>query len=109
MAAEQRGRVRLPRGFWVFFSTMIALSAILGGANIWCSFLLNARFEASQRAQGQAIEAKLCRTLDTLKPLSRGLVVPPEDASPGSSRAFDQELVARLAPLAQLGPDIGCP
>ena len=56
---------------------------------------------ASQRAEGAALEHKLCTTLGRLSALK------PPAGSPADnpSRAFEQELTATLA---ELGPDVGC-
>jgi type II secretory pathway pseudopilin PulG len=65
------------------------------------------REQAAQRQQGAAIEDKLCKSLAPLASLAT-LQPPAGNPSDNPSRAYEQELSARLAPLAQLGPDIGC-
>ena len=62
---------------------------------------------AAQRAQAELIEAKLCTTLKPLAGLA-GLRPPAGNPADNPARAFEQHLVAKLAPLAQLGPDLGC-
>jgi hypothetical protein len=85
----------------IVLSALLSLSA-LGGAVAY--------YHSSQRAQqrqGVAIEAKLCATLEPLAGLA-GLKPPPGNPADNPSRAFEQQLVVKLAPLAQLGPDLGC-
>jgi hypothetical protein len=57
--------------------------------------------QVSQRAQGAALEHKLCITLSRLAALK------PPAGSPAANpaRAFDQQ---QQAVLAELGPDVGC-
>jgi hypothetical protein len=57
--------------------------------------------QASQRAQGAALQHKLCITLGRLAALK------PPAGSPAANpaRAFDQQ---QQAVLAELGPDVGC-
>jgi len=62
---------------------------------------------AAQQRAGAAIEGKLCKSLEPLAALAR-LKPPAGNPDENPSRAYEQELSARLAPLAQLGPDIGC-
>jgi uncharacterized protein HemX len=66
-----------------------------------------AQQEAVQRAQGAAIERKLCTSLEPLAALTT-LKPPAGNPADNPSRAFEQQLVVKLAPLAQLGPDLGC-
>lgn len=63
--------------------------------------------QAAQRAQGAALERKLCATLDPLAGLA-SLKPPAGNPADNPSRAYEQELSAKLAPLAQLAPDLGC-
>jgi hypothetical protein len=62
---------------------------------------------AAQQRQGAQLEAKLCATLGPLAGLA-GLRPPAGNPADNPSRAFEQQLVVKLAPLAQLGPDLGC-
>lgn len=57
--------------------------------------------QASQRAQGAALERKLCTSLDRLA----GLKPPPGPAAGNPSRAY---LLQQHQVLAELGPDVGC-
>lgn len=61
----------------------------------------------SQEAQSALFLAKLCSSLKPLESLA-GLKPPVGDPATNPSRAFEQQLVLKLAPLAQLGPDVGC-
>jgi hypothetical protein len=63
--------------------------------------------QAAQRRAGTLVEQKLCTTLAPLGSLS-GLQAPAGNPAQNPSRAFEQRLVRRLQPLAELGPDIGC-
>lgn len=63
--------------------------------------------QAAQRAQGELLEQKLCKTLEPFAGLA-GLKPPPGNPADNPARAFEQQLVVKLAPLAQLGPDLGC-
>lgn len=82
-------------------SALLSVSALLGAVAYYHSS------QASQQRQGAALEAKLCATLEPLAGLA---VLKPPAGNPDSnpSRAFEQQLVVKLAPLAQLGPDLGC-
>jgi hypothetical protein len=57
--------------------------------------------QAAQRAQGAALEHKLCTSLDRLA----GLKPPPGPAAGNPSRAY---LLQQHQVLAELGPDVGC-
>jgi hypothetical protein len=63
--------------------------------------------QAAQRAQGGLLEAKLCKTLEPFAGLA-ALKPPAGNPADNPARAFEQALVVKLAPLAQLGPDLGC-
>lgn len=56
---------------------------------------------AAQRAQGAALEQKLCTSLGRLA----GLRPPPGPAAGNPSRAY---LLQQHQVLAELGPDVGC-
>lgn len=62
---------------------------------------------AAQRQQAQAFEKRLCATLLPVEGLAQ-LKPPAGDPAANPSRAFEQELARKLAPLAELGPDVGC-
>lgn len=62
----------------------------------------------AQRAAGAALERKLCTTLGPLAVLAT-LKPPAGNPRDNPSRAYEQRLAAAVAPLAQLGPDLGCP
>jgi hypothetical protein len=64
--------------------------------------------QAAQRHAGQIVEQKLCATLAPLGSLS-SLEAPAGNPASNPSRAFEQRLVAKLQPLAELGADLGCP
>jgi hypothetical protein len=68
---------------------------------------LAAQQQAAQRAQGAALERKLCTTLEPFTGLA-ALKPPAGNPADNPARAFEQALVVKLAPLAQLGPDLGC-
>ena len=106
----------------VFLFVFCALG--IGGNLYWTAHEVNSNAAAQQRQQasqqqqaaaeqaaqqraGAATEGKLCKSL---APLASLATLKPPAGNPASnpSRAFEQELSARLAPLAQLGPDIGC-
>lgn len=60
-----------------------------------------AQQSAAQRAQGAALEQKLCTSLDRLA----GLSPPPGPSAGNPSRAY---LLQQHQVLAELGPDVGC-
>jgi hypothetical protein len=62
---------------------------------------------AAQQRAGAVIVARLCLSLEPLEGLAQ-LKPPAGNAHDNPSRAYEQQLSARLAPLAQLGPDLGC-
>lgn len=66
-----------------------------------------AQTAATQHAQAQAFERRLCATLLPLESLAK-LKPPAGNPVANPSRAFEQQLVRKLAPLAELGPDVGC-
>lgn len=61
----------------------------------------DAAVAASQKAQSEAFEQKLCATLDRLAALKP----PPGSPAGNPSRAYLQQ---QHAVLAELGPDVGC-
>lgn len=67
----------------------------------------DAKAAAAQHAQAQAFERRLCATLLPLESLAQ-LKPPAGNPVANPSRAFEQELARKLAPLAELGPDVGC-
>ena len=91
------------RSIVVMFGIAVGLAVI---AIFWINHAVNAS-AASQRRQGELLEARLCATLEPLAGLAT-LTPPPGNPLANPSRAFEQQLVVRLAPLAQLGPDLGC-
>lgn len=108
----------LTRGERLFAAGALTLLVVLSGGTLISQQLQQNSFEttittnhnanlARQAAQGAAVEAKLCKTLKPLEPLAE-LRAPAGDPVSNPSRAFEQQLVIRLAPLAQLGADIGC-
>jgi hypothetical protein len=82
-------------------SVVLSVSALLGAIGYYHSS------QQAQQRQGVQIEAKLCATLEPLAGLA-GLTPPAGNPDSNPSRAFEQQLVVKLAPLAQLGPDLGC-
>jgi hypothetical protein len=80
---------------------LLILTLIVGGANLWATFLVVHANQAAQRRQGQAVERKICTTLTRLS----GLQPPPGNPQANPSRAYLQDLHATLS---QLGPDLGC-
>lgn len=85
----------------VLLTVVLSVSA-LAGAVIY--------YHTSQRAQqrqGEQLEQKICTTLAPLAGLAK-LKPPAGNPADNPSRAFEQQLVIKLAPLAQLGPDLGC-
>lgn len=101
---------------------LLLMVLIVGVGNLWNSFNLNSQVKQTQREQqdqqaqqqkiqkeaGMIVEGKICRSLVPLEGLS-SLRPPAGDPATNPSRAFEQQLVVKLAPLAQLGDDIGCP
>lgn len=92
---------------------LFALAVILAGLNLtWTAYEVHASRDAIQAAQhreqlaaqqaGQAVEAKLCKSLGKLA----ALPPPPGDPAANPSRAWEQ---AFHAILDELGPDISCP
>ena len=111
----ERGLSRVQgRAVIVLFVIAVALAAF---AIFWVSHAVRTATAAAQRqaaaeqaAQQRAaavIGAKLCSSLLPLEALA-GLKPPPGSPADNPSRAYEQELSAKLAPLAQLGPDLGC-
>jgi hypothetical protein len=87
---------------------LLALVLVVGGGNLWASWLevhsaqaAQRREVAAQRQQGRVTERKLCTTMQRLAALKP----PPGSAAANPSRAYDQSLHATLD---QLGPDLGC-
>jgi hypothetical protein len=101
-----------------FAAAVLLTVVVLGAGNLASSYMQNKAFQrqftmaqqqaaATQRKTGALIEAKLCSTLLPVEALAR-LTPPPGDPAKNPSRAFEQKLIVTLAPLAQLGADIGC-
>ena len=63
--------------------------------------------KAAQQRASAAVEGKLCKSLGPLAGLA-GLKPPAGNPGDNPSRAYEQRLSAKLAALAQLGPDLGC-
>lgn len=87
---------------------LFVLSLMLNAANLlWTAHEVNSAAAAQRREQvtaqraGQAVAAKLCKTLGKLAALQP----PPGSAQANPSRAYEQQLHETLS---QLGPDIGC-
>jgi hypothetical protein len=117
-AVGATGPAGVSRRVKFFAGLFLALVVVMSGGTLISQQLQQNQFESTittnhnanlqrQAAQGAAIEAKLCKTLKPLEPLAE-LKAPPGDPAANPSRAFEQQLVIRLAPLAQLGADIGC-
>ena len=101
---------------------LILLVLLVGGGNLWNSYYLTGQVRAQAKSQqkqqdeqaaaqkklGAVVEAKLCSSLAKFSALT-DLRAPAGNPVDNPSRAFDQRLVLAVAPLAQLGPDIGCP
>lgn len=111
----KRGLTRRER--W-FAGGAVVLAVVMSGATLISQQLQQNSFETTintnhnanlerQAAQAAAVEAKLCKSLKPLEPLAT-LKAPVGNPASNPSRAFEQQLVIRLAPLAQLGSDIGC-
>lgn len=66
-----------------------------------------ATVKAQQKTQNAAFLRRLCSSLEPLTGLSQ-LRPPSGNPRDNPSRAYEQQLSAKLAPLAQLGPDLGC-
>lgn len=75
----------------------LALSAL----TLWGATVYYHREQASQRAQSESFERRLCTTLGRLAALKP----PPGSAADNPSRAYLQQ---EHAVLAELGPDVGC-
>jgi hypothetical protein len=104
---------------------LLVLTFIVGGGNLLASWDQVQQYKASQqreqaaqqrqaaaeqaaqRRQGELLEQRLCATLDPLAGLA-GLKPPAGNPADNPSRAFEQRLVLKLAPLGQLAPDLGC-
>ena len=94
------------------FQVILSLSVLLGWVAYYHSSQASQqRQEAAEKLAAQraaaAVEQKLCATLKPLAGLA-GLRPPAGNPADNQSRAFEQHLVVKLAPLAQLGPDLGC-
>ena len=89
------------------FVALAMLTLVMTGVAILFTVSYYQREQAAQRRQGAQLEQKLCATLDPLAGLA---TLKPPAGNPGDnpSRAYEQRLSAKLAPLAQLGPDLGC-
>jgi hypothetical protein len=107
----------------------ILLVLLVGAGNLWNEYYLNGKVtnlvhnqaeedrknqqaqqaaQAAQKTAGLLIESKLCASLIPLASLST-LKPPAGDPATNPARAFEQDLVAKLAPLANLASDIHCP
>jgi hypothetical protein len=86
---------------------LFALTVALSAASILFTVGYFHREQGTQQRQGEQLEQRLCATLGPLAGLA---TLRPPAGNPGDnpSRAFEQDLSAKLAPLAQLGPDLGC-
>lgn len=95
------GSVRVTRSARRFAVLLLFLVLVIGGANLYSSYLEYRHFATTQEQQGRAVEVKLCATLDKLAALK----APTGSAADNPSRAYEQELAMTLS---QLKPDIGC-
>lgn len=107
----ERGLSRIQgRGVVFLFGLAVVLAAY---SLFWNAHEVNSnaaaqqRQQASQKLAAQLVEARLCKSLLPLEGLAN-LRPPAGDPVNNPSRAYEQELSAKLAPLAQLGPDLGC-
>jgi hypothetical protein len=80
---------------------LLILVLVMGAAAVLSSYIEWNHYISTQRAQGAAIDARLCATLDKLASLKP----PSGSAADNPSRAYEQKLSETLA---QLRPDIGC-
>ena len=97
----RRKRVALVRRLRYAFVALATLTLIMTGVAILFSVSYYQREQAAQRAQGAALEHKLCTSLDRLAALKP----PAGSVADNPSRAYEQQ---QHAILAQLGPDVGC-
>lgn len=93
---------------------LFLIFAALGVGNLlWTAHEVNSAAaaqqaeQAVQRQQGVLLEEKLCSTLEPLTTLAK-LKPPSGNPNDNPSRAYEQQLSAKLAPLAQLSSDLGC-
>jgi hypothetical protein len=91
--------------FWI--NHAVAVSAAATQRVIEAQQKQAAAEQAAQARQAELLDRKLCATLDPLAGLAE-LKPPAGNAKDNPSRAYEQELSAKLAPLSQLGPDLGC-
>lgn len=95
---QKRGFTRRER--W-FAAVMMILAVVLGGGALLSQQLQQNSFVDSQRQQATAEERKLC---SVLLPLA-ALRAPAGDPTGNPSRAYEQNLEAKLSELA---PAVGC-
>jgi hypothetical protein len=92
----------LTRGARIAAVSLLVLTLITGGANLWATFEVVASNAAAQQRAGAAIEQKLCASFGHLAALKP----PAGNPRTNPSRAYLQE---EHATLDQLGTDLGCP
>lgn len=102
------------RAIVMLFALSVALSvaSFLAGVNYYHRQAAAQQHQAvteqkAQQRQGELIEQRLCTTLAPLAGLAT-LRPPAGNPTDNPSRAYEQQQAAKLAPLAQLGPDLGC-
>jgi hypothetical protein len=86
---------------------LFAVAVVIGVAAYLAAVHNYQASQAGQQRQGELLEQKLCTSLEPLAGVAR-LKPPAGNPADNPSRAFEQQLVVKLAPLAQLGPDLGC-
>jgi hypothetical protein len=93
--------VRISKGTRLGAVLLLLAVLLMGVASVVSSYLEWNHYIDSQRAQGAAIDARLCSTLDKLAALK----APAGPAGTNPSRAYEQQLAMTLAELKN---DIGC-